>query len=85
MSDFIKKVPWGMVTFLLQIGLMVILWLHNLSVNAAVNERLKSYVTEGEMTMREESHKTWSNEAIKRIDGKMDDILDRVKRIENKL
>jgi hypothetical protein len=83
MREFIKRFPWGLVTFVLQVGLMLLLWLHTMSVKAAVEDRLKSYATREYVIDQARYHAEWSSEAVKRIDDKMDDMLSRIKRIED--
>ena len=82
MSDFIKKAPWGLVTFVLQLALVIGLYLHTVSVKAAVQEQLKEYALKSFVVEQMKSHGEWSAEAVKRMDGKMDDMLERIKRME---
>jgi len=83
MGDLIKKTPWGLVTFVVQSALIVGMWLHTMSVKAEVDQQLRSYATIELLGAKEAAHAIWSAEAVKRIDGKMDDILARIKRMED--
>lgn len=62
----------------------VVVYMHSMSVKAAIVEELKEYVPRSEMNIREKAHADWSAEAVKRIDGKLDDALKRLERIENR-
>ncbi len=82
MSDFIKRAPWGLITFVLQLALVIGLYLHTVSVKAAVQEQLKEFALKTYVNEQMRAHESWSVEATKRIDDKMTDILERVKRME---
>jgi len=85
MSEFIRKVPGWLVVFIAQLIIGAVVTLHTFSVKANIRDELKSYVTKEEAAQRERSHGEWIAEAVKRMDGKIDDVVQRLRRIEDKL
>lgn len=84
MAEMIKRAPWGLITFVMQGALMALIYLHTVSVKASIREELRGYVTRDEATIKEKSNAELGAEVVKRIDGKLDDIIKRLDRIESK-
>lgn len=80
-----RKIPGWLVVFVAQLIIGAVITLHTFSVKASIQEELKAYITKDEVTQREKAHGEWSAEAVKRMDGKIDDVVRRLERIENKL
>lgn len=84
MAEIIKRAPWGLITFVAQGVLMALIYLHSVSVKASIREELRGYVTREEATIKEKSNAELSTEVLKRIDGRLEDIVKRLDRIETK-
>ena len=85
MSEFIKRVPWGLITFFLQAILIVGLWLHTLSVKAAVDETLKSYATKAYIQEKERAHADWAGQVLEKLDERYSESNRRLDSIETKV
>ena len=96
MGEKLKRVPWGLVTFLANAGVAALIYMHTMSVNAAVDEKLKAYVTKEQSSKiektqqeqfeaREKARLELAAEFTKRVDGRLEDVVKRLERIENKL
>lgn len=84
MADLLKKHQGWLFPVLFQIVITGAIYMHTMSVKAAMVEELKTYVSRDEMSIREKSHDIWASEAVKRLDGKLDDAIKRLERIESR-
>lgn len=84
MAELIKKHQGWLLPLVFNLVIGSVIYLHSMSVKAAIVEELKDYVPRDELTLRENAHGAWASEAAKRIDGKMDDMIRRLERIENR-
>lgn len=84
MADLFKKHQGWLLPVIFQLAIAGVIYMHTMSVKAALVEELKTYVNKEELAIREKSHDIWAAEAVKRLDGKMDDAIKRLERIENR-
>lgn len=84
MSDIFSKNKNWLLPLIFNVIVGAVLYFHSVSVKAAIVEELKVYVTKEELNMREAAHAQWGNEAMKRIEGSLADIKQRLERIENR-
>jgi len=84
MADLIKKHGSWLMPMGLNLLIGAAIYMHSMSVKAAIVQELREYVPRLELDRREKAHGEWAAEATKRIDGKLDDVLKRLERIENR-
>ena len=82
MTKLPAKIPWGLVAFVVQAVFVALLWLHGVKVKAEVNDQLKDYAPVELVRAKEAAQQLFNAEVVRRLDSKLDDVLDRVKRIE---
>ena len=84
MADLIKRHGSWLMPLMLNLVIGTGVYLHSMSVKAAIVDELRDYVPRAELEMRENAHAAWAAEATKRVDGKLDDVLKRLERMESK-